>query len=44
MQQDILMIEQEQTAYKEDKQPQIYELNPTISRVQALIKQQIQYL
>ena len=42
VQQDILMIEQEQAAYEENRQQLIYELNPTISRVQALIKQQFQ--
>jgi phenylpropionate dioxygenase-like ring-hydroxylating dioxygenase large terminal subunit len=42
VEQDILMIEQEQAAYEQNRQQQIYELNPTINRVQILIKQQLQ--
>lgn len=38
--QDVLMIEQEQAAYESNNRQQVYELNPTISRVQTLIKQQ----
>ncbi len=39
--QDIIMIEQEQQAYTQQVQKPTYEINPTISAVQKLIKQQV---
>lgn len=38
--QDVVMIEQEQQAYLDNPQQRNYELNPTISSVQKLIRQQ----
>ncbi|WP_267382818.1 aromatic ring-hydroxylating oxygenase subunit alpha [Cyanobacterium sp. uoEpiScrs1] len=40
--QDIFMIEQEQQAYSNDIRQQAYEINPTISQVQKIIKKQFQ--
>ena len=40
--QDVVMIEQEQTAYQQKFQQRTYELNPTIARVQMLIKRQFE--
>lgn len=39
--QDIKMIEQEQQAYTQQIQKPTYEINPTISAVQKMIKQQV---
>lgn len=39
--QDVMMIEQEQEAYLQNKQRRTYEVNPTIGQVQKLIKQQL---
>ncbi|HAC63691.1 MAG TPA: 3-chlorobenzoate-3,4-dioxygenase, partial [Cyanothece sp. UBA12306] len=38
--QDVMMIEQEQKVYSEKGQQPIYEINPTISQVQKIIKNQ----
>ncbi len=40
VQQDVVMIEQEQQAYLNNCQQRVYEVNPTISKVQKLILQQ----
>ncbi|YAI81696.1 MAG: Rieske 2Fe-2S domain-containing protein [cyanobacterium endosymbiont of Rhopalodia sterrenbergii] len=40
--QDITMIEQEQQAYLKSSQQQTYEINPTISKVQKMVKKQFQ--
>lgn len=38
--QDVVMIEQEQRAYLENPERRSYELNPTVTKVQHLIRQQ----
>ena len=40
--QDVLMIEQEQQFYLNNPQQRSYEVNPTLGKVQALIRQQAQ--
>jgi hypothetical protein len=40
--QDVLMIEQEQKFYSNNPQQRSYEVNPTLGKVQALIRQQTQ--
>ena len=40
--QDVLMIEQEQQFYLTNTQERSYEVNPTLGKVQALIRQQAQ--
>jgi hypothetical protein len=40
--QDVIMIEQEQEYYSKNPQHRSYEVNPTLGKVQALIRQQAQ--
>ena len=42
VQQDVIMIEQEQEYYSKNPQHRSYEVNPTLGKVQTLIRQQAQ--